>query len=294
MSVVIGLTGCGASGGGAAGAGGGGDTIDVVASTNVYGSVAQQVGGDRVRVTSILSDPNVDPHGYDSSAKTAVDVAKAKLVVDNGLGYDDFMQDLLKGAPGGDRSVVTAATVLGVTGKDANPHLWYDTAQMPKVANAIRDALSKIDPKHSSDYAAGAKAFAQGMKPVDDTVRTMRDEFAGTKVAYTERVAGYLIDEAGLKLGIPAGFTTAVEEGDDPSPADTVAFDKALTTRTVKALLYNGQVTDKQTDQLRSLATKSGVPVVAVTETMPTDARDYQSWQLGQAKALLAALKGSK
>lgn len=285
------LTGCGSGSGGGGKSGG---RVQVIASTNVYGDIARQIGGAHVNVTSILSDPNVDPHGYESNAKNAASVADAKLVIDNGLGYDDFMAELTQVAKPHGQTVITAAKVLGVSGKDANPHLWYDVPRMPKVANAIAASLGKIDPAHKSEYVQNAREFGIALEPVIHVLDNIRAKYDGTKIAYTERVAGYLLTYAGLQLGIPASFPQAVEDGDDPSPGDTVAFDKALQQHTVKALIFNSQVTDKQTDQLKQQATSAGVPLVPVTETMPPKSASYQAWQLAQAKALLAALEKGK
>ena len=288
VAPIVLLTGCGSSAGAA------GETdgrVPVVASTNVYGDIVQQVGGPHVEVTSILSDPNVDPHGYESSVKNAAAVADAKLVVDNGVGYDDFMSKLIRTADPHEQTVITAATVLGVTGADANPHLWYDVPKMPKVAHAIAAALAKIDPAHAAAYRKNAAAFTTAVKPVEKVLGTIRARYDGAQVAYTERVAGYLLTDAGLRLGIPASFPQAVEEGEDPSPADTVAFDNALHDHTVRVLIYNSQVTDKQTGQLKKQAIAAGVPLVPVTETMPPKSASYQAWQLGQADKLLTALE---
>lgn len=267
--------------------------VGVVASTNVYGDIVKQIGGSHVDVTSVLSDPNVDPHGYESNAKNAATVYDAKLVVENGLGYDSFMQELTSAAKSRGQTVITAAKVLGISGNDANPHLWYDVAHMPKVADAIAGALSKADSKHSAEYRKNAATFTKSLQPIEKVLASIKAKENGAKIAYTERVAGYLLTEAGLQLGIPAGFPKAVEDGDDPSPGDTLAFDKALQKHTVRALVYNSQVTDKQTDQLKKQATAAGVPLVPVTETMPPKSADYQAWQLKQAEALRTALEKS-
>lgn len=270
-----------------------GGRIGVVASTNVYGNIVKQIGGPHVDVTSLLSDPNVDPHAYESNAKNAAAVYDAKVVVENGLGYDSFMDELTATADSRNQTVVTAARVLGISGNDANPHLWYDVAEIPKIADAIASALSKADSKHSTDYRTNAAKFTQSLQPVEKVLAAIKAKNDGAQVAYTERVAGYLLAEAGLKLGIPAAFPRAVEEGDDPSPGDTLAFDKALQKHTVRALVYNSQVTDKQTDQLKKQASDAGVPLVPVTETMPPKSASYQAWQLKQAEALRTALEKS-
>lgn len=287
---VLALTGCDAA---TSGPGASDGRVKIVASTNVYGDIAKQIGGAQVDVTSILSDPNVDPHGYESSAKNAAAVADAKLIIDNGLGYDDFMQELTSIAKPQGQTVITAAKVLGITGSDANPHLWYDVPRMPEIANSIAAALSKIDAPHAAEYRANATRFARSLAPIDQVITIIKQRYDGTEIAYTERVAGYLLTDAGLRLGIPVSFTQAVEDGDDPSPGDTVAFDQALQRHTVRALIFNSQVTDKQTDQLKQQATVSGVPLVPVTETMPPTSASYQAWQLAQTKSLLAALEKS-
>lgn len=289
VALAAGLSACGSSSSGAGSAKG---TISVVAGENFYGNIVSQIGGSHVKVTSIISDPNTDPHEYESSAKNAAEIESAQLVVDNGVGYDDFMNQLLQTAPNSNRTVITASKVLGIGGSNPNPHLWYFTAKMPELANAIAADLSKIQPDNAATFKANAAAFTKSLAPITAVTDKIKAKYAGTKIAYTERVPGYLVQAAGLDLGIPASFTQAVEDGDDPSPADTAAFDQALKTHTVKALLYNAQVTDSQTDQLKALAKSSGVPIVPVTETMPPTAKNYQSWQLSQAQALLTALGG--
>jgi zinc/manganese transport system substrate-binding protein len=182
--------------------------------------------------------------------------------------------------------------VLHVSGTSPNPHIWYDTARMPEVAEAIRQQLSKADPANAKAYAANAKKFDDSLQPIQDTIATIRSKYAGDKIAYTERVPGYLTEAAGLTLGMPQAFTEAVERGEDPSPAANLAFQSAIRSKTVKVLLYNGQVTDEETASIKKLATDAGVPVVGVTETIPKSDEDYQSWQLRQAKEILTALGG--
>ena len=266
--------------------------VEVVAGENFWGDVVAQIGGAHVQVTSIISDPNTDPHEYESSDKNAVAIATAALVVENGLGYDGFLAKLVS-ASGNHPKVLDAGKVLGVGGTDPNPHVWYDTAALPKVAAAIAQQLGAIDPAHRAAYEANAQAFDASLAPIEDVIAQIRTTYAGTPIAYTERVPGYLVDAAGLRLGVPVRFTQAVEEGTDPSPQDTVAFDDAIKTKAVKVLLYNAQVTDTQTNEIKALAAASGVPVVGVTETMPTSYHRFQDWQLAQAKALLAALGGA-
>lgn len=269
-----------------------GTKVGVVAGENFWGDIAAQIGGDHVAVTSIISDPDEDPHEYESDAADAAALATAKLVIVNGIGYDDFMGKLLDASPSSGRRVLSVQKVLDVTGATANPHIWYDTARIPTVAHAIEQQLSTLDPSNASTYAANEATFTASLKPIEDTVARIKSRYAGTKIAYTERVPGYLTQAAGLTLGMPQAFTEAVEQGEDPSPAANAAFQAAIKNKTVKVLLYNGQVTDSETSSIKQLATDAGVPVVGVTETIPPTDENYQSWQLRQAKEILAALGG--
>lgn len=271
---------------------GSGTKIGVVAGENFWGDIARQIGGDHVTVTSIIEDPDADPHEYESDAVDAAALARAKLVIENGLGYDDFMSQLLEASPNSGRAVISVQKVLHITGTSPNPHVWYDTARVAEVADAIQQQLSTADPANATTYAANAQAFDDSLKPIEETIATIKSKYAGTKIAYTERVPAYLTKAAGLTLGTPQSFTEAVEQGEDPSPAANAAFESAITNRTVKVLLYNGQVTDPETTNIKKLATDAGVPVVGVTETIPSTDKDYQSWQLRQAEEILAALGG--
>jgi len=266
--------------------------IGVVAGENFWGNIAAQIGGDRVAVTSIISDAGADPHEYESDVQDAAALADAKVVLENGLGYDDFLRKLVSASPSGKRTVLTISDVVGVTGGDANPHLWYDPSYVLSAAHAIEAVLAKASPADASTFQANLGAFLTGEQRVVGVVDRIKATYAGTAVAYTERVPGYLLDAAGLTLGTPASFSRSIEDGNDPSPADNAAFEKALTDRTVKVLIYNAQVTDSATKHLRDLATSSGVPVVGMTETLPATEPDFQTWQADQARALLAALGG--
>jgi zinc/manganese transport system substrate-binding protein len=265
--------------------------LGVVASANFWGNIATQIGGDRVAVTSIINDPNTDPHEYEANVNDAAAIAAAKLVIDNGLGYDDFMSRLLAAHTASGRKVLVVADAVGVHG-NANPHLWYSPAYVATAARAIEGELAAAEPASAATFAANLNRFLTAEDQVAAEVAKIKAKYAGTAIAYTERVPGYLIQAAGLRLGTPASFSQAVEDGTDPSPIDNAAFEKALTSHTVHVLLYNAQVTDAQTEHLKQLATGSGIPVVGVTETLPAGAKDFQTWQLDQAKALLAALGG--
>jgi zinc/manganese transport system substrate-binding protein len=266
--------------------------IEVVASTNVWGDIAKQIGGEHVNVTSIMSDPNADPHEYEADAKTAATLSKSQFVVENGLGYDGFMDKLLAASPNPSRKVLDAADVMQVTGSDANPHIWYDIPKIPDVATAIAEQLGTLDPADAATFTANAKTFTDSLAPINDAIANIKTKYSGAPIGYTERVPGYLVDAAGLKLATPASFAQSIEDGNDPSPADNAGIDKALTDKAIKVLLYNGQVTSPATDAVKQLAAKSGVPVVGVTETLPPTDKDFQAWQLRQITEITTALGG--
>jgi zinc/manganese transport system substrate-binding protein len=264
----------------------------VVASTNVWGDITKQIGGDHVNVTSILIDPKADPHQYESDAKTAAAVSKGQFVVDNGLGYDDFMDKLLSASPNPNRKVVTASDVMQISGSDANPHIWYDIAKIPDVASAIATQLGGLDPADAATFTANAKTFDDGLGPINTAITNIKTKYPGAPVGYTERVPGYLVEAAGLKLATPPSFAQSIEDGNDPSVADNAAMDAALTNKAIKVLLYNGQVSSPATDAVKQLAQKSGVPVVGVTETLPPTDASFQAWQLRQINEITTALGG--
>ena len=263
--------------------------LQVVAGENFWGDIAGQIGGDRVQVTSVISDPSADPHLYESDARAAAAVAGARLVIVNGLGYDDFMTKLLATDAAGDRDVVTAATVAGV-GSGANPHLWYNPDYAAAVALEIEVRLAEADPTGAAVYAANRQKFDASLDAVRGVLARVKAKYGGAPVAYTEPVPAYLLAAAGLSVKTPASFARAVEDGNDPSPADALAMDKLMTTRAVKVLLYNSQATSAVTQHVQDLARQSGVPVVGVSETMPAGGVNYQTWQLNQATAILSAL----
>jgi len=266
--------------------------INLVASTNVWGDIAKQIGGDHVTVTSIMSDPNADPHQYEADAKTGAAVSKAQFVIENGLGYDDFMDKLLAASPNPSRAVLNAADAMKISGQDANPHIWYEIAKIPDAATAIADQLGKLDSADAATFTANAKTFSDSLAPTNTAIANIKTKYPGAPVGYTERVPGYVVDAAGLKLVTPPSFAQSIEDGNDPSPADNAAMDAALTNKAIKVLLYNGQVTSPATDAVKQLAQKSGVPVVGVTETLPPTDKDFQDWQLRQVNEITTALGG--
>ena len=268
----------------------GGGGVDVVAAENVYGNIASQIGGPHVSVASILTSPNADPHLFEPGTSNSLAVAGAKVVLQNGLGYDAFMTRLEDAAPNSDRTVVTMADVLGVSGKDANPHLWYDVPKLGRVAAAIATALQRADPRHAAAYRQGLSRFDRSLAPLRREVATMRTRFHGAPVAYTEPVPGYLVTAAGLRNVAPGSFTRPIQDGSEPSPSAVAAMGSLISKHRIRALLYNAQAVSPITARLRTAARSAGIPVVPVRETLPAGT-SFQRWQLDQARALAAALE---
>ncbi|ORW63379.1 hypothetical protein AWC20_03925 [Mycobacterium parmense] len=264
--------------------------VNVVAAENFWGDITKQIGGDDVKVTSVISDPNADPHLYESDARTAAEVSKAQLVIVNGMGYDDFMGKLLSASPNPSRKVLTAADVMQISGANANPHIWYDIAKVPDVASAIAARLGALDLADATTFTANAKTFSDSLAPINAAIANIKKRYPGAPVGYTERVPGYLLEAAGLKLATPASFAQAIEDGNDPSPADNSAMDTAVKTKAIKVLLYNAQVTSPATDTVKTLARQNGVPIIGVTETLPPNDANFQAWQLRQVDELTSAL----
>ncbi|MET8048367.1 zinc ABC transporter substrate-binding protein [Streptosporangium sp. NPDC005286] len=266
--------------------------VTVVASTNVYGDIVKQVGGDKVAVTSIISDPAQDPHSYEANTQNQLALSKAKVVVENGGGYDDFIDTMLASSGNSSAQVINAVTVSGRTapaGGELNEHIWYDFPSVAKIADQVSAALTKADPASAATFTANADAFKQKLQPLVEREAKIAAEADGAAVAITEPVPLYILEAAGLKNLTPEEFSEAIEEGDDVSPQvlrETLAL---FSGKKVKALVYNEQTSGPQTEQLKKAADASGIPVVAVTETLP-EGKDYIGWMSANLDALQAAL----
>jgi zinc/manganese transport system substrate-binding protein len=217
------LVGCGRTGHDARGG-----RVEVVAAENFYGDLAADVGGERTAVTSIVSSPDADPHLFEPGGRSGLSVATARVVIRNGVGYDDWMTRLLAAAPAPDRQLVTVAAVLHVRGADPNPHLWYDVPALPGVVAAIGEALAAADPAHRRDYRAGVTRTIAGLRPLANAVSQLKAQHSGAPVAYTERVPGLLLAAAGLRVRTPPSFARAVEDGTGASRLGTAEASAAL------------------------------------------------------------------
>jgi len=263
--------------------------IAVLGTENFYADLLSEIGGARVTATSLLNDPNADPHAFESSAQDAVLVADSRLVIVNGLGYDAFMDKLLAASPSATRTVINVQQLLGLA-DGSNAHIWYDPATMPAVAAAVTSALDAIDPANAFYFDARKALYLDSLQPLAAKIAEMKTRFNGAPVAFTEPVAGYLAQAIGLQVLTPEGFQKSIEDGTDPAPADVAAENDLLTGKKVNVLLYNSQVTSPITTQVHDLAVANAIPVVGVAETIPPTYSDYVSWQLAQMNQLEQAL----
>jgi zinc/manganese transport system substrate-binding protein len=233
-----------------------------------------------------MSNPNTDPHTFEASASTGRLVNAARLVVQNGLGYDTFMDTIEKAVPDSGRRTIVVQKLLGLPDSTPNPHLWYDPATMPKVADAIADNLAAIQPGHAAYFKANAKTFTNSLSAWINAIGSFKQHYPGTPVATTEPVADYLLQALGADNKTPWAFQADVMNGTDPSAQD-VAIERSLfTEHKVTAFVYNQQVTDSLTESFISLAHANHIPVVGVYETMPEPGYHYQSWMLAEVRAL--------
>lgn len=263
--------------------------ITVVAAENFYGDIARQIGGDHVVVVDIMSNPDQDPHLFETTPGIVRKIAGAQIAVLNGANYDPWMEKLLAAAPRAGRLEINVAA-LTARQPGVNPHLWYDPATMTRVAMTLEAAFNKVDHAHAADYAARLKTTLASLDRIKQRVAQMKAKHAGKAVTATEPVFGLMTDALGLDMRNQR-FQLAMMNDTEPSAKDVAAFEDDLKSGKVKVLIYNKQVSEKLTERLRDIADQEKVPVVGVTETMPAN-MSYQDWVLGELDALDKALSG--
>lgn len=293
--------------------------VTVVASTNVYGSLAEQIGGDRVDVTSIITSATQDPHSYEASARDRLTVQKADLVIENGGGYDGFIDTLLQDA--GDPHLVTAVEFShdfpgneghsddateeehdhdhaeGEEGHEGhnhiegfNEHVWFDPHTMIHVVEAIADELATIDPDGEAEFTANAEEIVADLEGFEADLETLKTDAGGADVIITEPLPGYLAAAAGLTDVTPEGFAEAVEEGSDVAPATLLETLNVLDGGDVRAVLTNAQTGGAETQRVEDAATDAGIPLVAFTELLP-EGSSYSEWMSDAIQSLADALQ---
>lgn len=279
---------CGSS----SGSSGDGD-ISVVTSTDVYGDIVSTIAGSAAQVTSIISDPAQDPHSYEADAKTQLALKKADLVIENGGGYDDFVDTMLNSA-GGDATVLN---VVDISGRDPggdggfNEHVWYDLPTMTKLVERVVSELSRLDATEAATFQANGDALKKDIADLEAEAAAIASTSDGAGVAITEPVPLYLLEACGLQNKTPAAFSEAVEEGSDVSPRDLQQMLSILADGSVRILAYNEQTSGPETQQVIDAAERANIAVIAVRETLPAG-EHYVAWMadyLTQIQDALAA-----
>jgi zinc/manganese transport system substrate-binding protein len=270
----------------------GGNVLKVVAGENFWGSLVSQIGGKDVSVTTMVTDPNADPHDYEATPSDARAVSDADYVILNGAGYDAWGDKLVSASTNPNRKVLKIADLVGKKEGD-NPHLWYQPAYVNAAISKIEQDLIALDPEHTDDYQSNYAALQQSLAGYQNAITSIKQQYPATKVAATEDIFVYLTDAAGLTLVTPPAFIQAVGDGNDP-PASTVAtFENQLKSGEVKVLLYNEQTVTPLTESLKKLAEDKKIPIVGMTETVsPSDAK-FQDWMGAQITTLQNALQGN-
>jgi zinc/manganese transport system substrate-binding protein len=264
--------------------------ISIVAAENFYGDVAQQIAGTNATVSSILSNPDQDPHLFEASPSVARLLSGAAIVIYNGADYDPWMTKLLAATRSPGRKVIVVADLTSRKPGD-NPHLWYDPATMPVYAKTVAAALSERDPAHKSEYDGRLNSFLASVQPMDAKIADLRQRFGGIPVTATEPVFGYMAAALGFRMRNER-FQLAVMNNAEPRASDVAAFETDLRKHAVRLLLFNSQATDAAAQRLVRIARQSKVPVVGITETEPPG-KIYQDWMMGQLDAVAQALSSA-
>jgi zinc/manganese transport system substrate-binding protein len=290
LVVLLVAVGCNTAGAGSTRPG----VINAIGAENEYADVLSQIGGKYVQVSSVLKNPNTDPHSFESSPSVAEEVSTAQLIVQNGVGYDSFMNKIESASPNSGRKVIVVQNLLGLPDSTPNPHLWYDPKTMLATAKAMAGDLSTLQPAHSAYFRANLLRFDKSLDPWFAAIAAFRKEYRGVTAATTEPVADYLLQAMGIDISTPWRLQADIMNGVDPAPQDISSEQALLKDHTVKVFCYNQQVVDALTASFRSAAENAGVPVVGVYETMPTPGYNYQSWMLAEVNSIRAAVANGK
>jgi zinc/manganese transport system substrate-binding protein len=287
VAVLLVLGGCGGAGSAAATGG----KLNVVAAEDFWGSIAEQVGGDRVVVTDVITNPAADPHDYEPTADDGRALASAQVSIVNGIGYDEWASKLLAANEDGARVEVSVGDVLGLRSGD-NPHQWYSPRSVEKVTAAIVKAYEEADPGHASYYEAQAKKFdAQGLARYHGLIAQIKGEFASTKVGASESIFEPLAPALGLDLITPAGFMDGIAEGTEPSPSEKATADHQLADRAVSLWVYNSQNATPDVKRLNEAAEANGIPIATVTETLTPEGASFEAWMVRELEGIQKALR---
>ena len=288
VAATLTLTGCSTAPPAAGTAGG--RTLQVVAAENFWGSIAAQLGGDQVQVTSIITSPDADPHSYEATASDGRSVAGADLTVVNGVGYDTWASDLAAANPSGTRTDLDVGAVVGARAGD-NPHRWYNPDDVRRVVDAITADLQAKDPAHSAYFDQQKAAFTgTALKDYDTVVASIRAKYTGTPIGASESIVSMVAPALGLDVRTPPDFLTAISEGTDPTAADKATIDAQIRSGAIKVYVYNAQNATPDVQAQVDAAKAKGIPVSTITETMTPATASWEDWQTAQLTALEAAL----
>jgi zinc/manganese transport system substrate-binding protein len=289
-ALAMAAAGCGSSGTSGTTAASTSGAVNAIGAENEYANVLSQIGGRYVHVTSILNNPNTDPHTFEASPQVAQEVSGAELIVQNGVGYDSWINKMESASPNAKRKVIVVQNLVGLPTNTPNPHLWYNPSTMPAAARAMAADLSALLPAHKAYFQANLAKFDSSLTPWLDAIAQFKAAYPDVMAATTEPVADYLLTAMGIKNLTPFVFQADIMNGVDPSPQDISLENGFFSKHMVKVFAYNQQVVDALTISIRENALKDGVPVVGVYETMPTPGYDYQTWMLAEVHALEKAV----
>ncbi len=285
VALVVTIAGCGGSGS-ASGSG----KLNVVAAEDFWGSIAAQLGGDRVEVTDIITNPAADPHDYEPSAEDARTMAGSQLAIVNGIGYDQWATQLLDANPNSGRAVLTVGELLGLKDGD-NPHQWYSPSSVQKVSDQIVSAYKQADPDHAAYFDAQRRRFeSAGLASYRRLISEIRGRYGGTPVGASESIFEPLAPALGLKLITPRGFMDGIAEGTEPTPADKATADSQIADHQIKVWIYNSQNATPDVQRLNDAARAAGIPIATVTETLTPEGASFQAWMTRELEGLRAAL----
>jgi zinc/manganese transport system substrate-binding protein len=284
---ILALTGCG-GGGSTAEAGG---KLNVVAAEDFWGSIAEGVGGDRVAVTDIITNPAADPHDYEATADDARAMAGAQVSIVNGIGYDEWASKLLAASPDEGRVEVEVGDILGLEAGD-NPHQWYSPVSVHKVIAALVEAFEEADPGHDSYYEERAVEFEKkDLARYNALIAQIKKEFDGTKVGASESIFEPLAPALGLDLVTPAGFMDGIAEGTEPSPSEKATTDRQIEDGEIDLWVYNSQNATPDVKRLNEAAEAAGIPIATVTETLTPEGASFQAWMVRDLEGIQKALR---
>jgi len=270
-----------------------GGRIRVVVAENFWGSITRQLAGSDADVSSIITNPDADPHEYEPTAQDARTVASAQYVIVNGIGYDAWAQKLLDANPNGGRQVLNVGDLLGLKA-GSNPHQWYSPTSVHRFITRVSADLAKLDPGHRAGYEQRRAAFeSTGLREYNRLLAEIKRRFGGTPIGATESIVAPWAAGAGLKMMTPESFLDAVAEGNDPTRADKATVDAQIADRKIKVLVYNSQNATPDVKRLVDAAKAEHIPVTTVTETLVPASATFQAWQVRELQSLLTALEGS-